>query len=75
MVFFFTNLQIFNYKHILPGDWVQMNSAKPLPINCVVAGLEVSENYKGPLYIGRKQIENELVIGKVIDAWKSGYCE
>jgi hypothetical protein len=55
--------------------WVQMDPKKSLPANAVVGGGEYSQNYRGPLYIGRKQIGNELVIGKVIDAWKSGYCE
>lgn len=52
-----------------------MDPSKSLPDNCHVGGYEESENYTGPLYIGRKQIEQELVIGKVIDKWKSGYCE
>jgi hypothetical protein len=55
--------------------WVQMDPSKSLPANAVVGGGEYSQNYRGPLYIGRKQIGMELVVGKVIDAWKSGYCE
>jgi hypothetical protein len=55
--------------------WVQMDPLKTLPTNCVVGGSESNQNFRGPLYIGRKQIGNELVVGKVIDAWKSGYCE
>ena len=57
------------------GNWVGMNPSKKLPSNCIAGGIEDSESYKGPLYIGRKHIGNELVIGKVIDTWKSGYCE
>ena len=57
------------------GNWVRMTPSKKLPLNCIAGGMEDSESYKGPLYIGRKRIGNELVIGKVIDAWKSGYCE
>ena len=52
-----------------------MDPSKNLPQGCVLGGIEQSKNYKGPLYIGRKQIENELVIGKVINDWKSGYCK
>lgn len=52
-----------------------MDPSKALPSDCIVGGLEQSDNYKGPLYIGRKQIDNELLIGKVIDSWKSGYCK
>lgn len=52
-----------------------MTPSKTLPDNCHVGGYEDSENYKGPLYIGRAKIENELVIGKVIAKWKFGYCE
>lgn len=56
-------------------NWVAMNPSKALPSDCHVGGYEKSSNYDGPLYIGRKQIGNELVIGKVIDSWKKGYCE
>lgn len=52
-----------------------MDPSVSLPDNCHVGGYEESENYQGPLYIGRKMIEEELVIGKVIDKWKSGYCK
>jgi hypothetical protein len=62
-------------NEVLCWEWVQMSPRKVLPSNCVAGGIEDSPNYKGPLYIGRKQIDNELVIGKVIDAWKTGYCE
>lgn len=51
--------------------WIEMNPTKSLPRNCVVGGQEGDL----VLHIGRKQIDNELVIGKVIDSWKSGYCE
>jgi hypothetical protein len=53
--------------------WELMNPNKNLPLDCIIGGYEESDNYKGPLHIGRKTIDNELVIGKVIDAWKSGY--
>jgi hypothetical protein len=62
-------------NEVLCQEWVQMSPKKILPSNCVAGGIEDSQNYKGPLYIGRKQIDNELVIGKVIDVWKTGYCE
>jgi hypothetical protein len=56
-------------------EWIPMDPSKSLPVNAVVGGSEDSENFKALLYVGRKQIDNELVVGKVIDAWKSGYCE
>lgn len=52
-----------------------MDKNAALPTNCVVGGNEESDNYKGLLYIGRKQIDNELTIGKIIGSWKVGYCE
>lgn len=52
-----------------------MDPSKSLPKDCHVGGYEESEYYKGPVYIGRKRIGNEVVIGKVIDSWKSGYCK
>lgn len=52
-----------------------MDPSKSPSSDCIVGGLEQSDNYKGPLYVGRKQIDSELVIGKVIDSWKSGYCK
>lgn len=52
-----------------------MDPSKSLTSDCLVGGYEESDNFKGSLYIGRKRIDSELTIGKVIDAWKSGYCE
>lgn len=63
-----------DYQEIL-GSWVLMNPSRTLPSNCHVGGYENSKHYQGPVYIGRAQIDEELAIGKVIDSWKSGYCE
>lgn len=52
-----------------------MDPTKSFPINCVIGGQENSQNYNGTLYIGRKLIGNEMVIGKIIESWKSGYCK
>lgn len=67
-------LLIFVEKYLCQ-EWVQMDPSKSLPTNAIPGGAENSENYKGWLHIGRKQFDKELVIGKVIDSWKSGYCE
>jgi hypothetical protein len=63
------------FSEILGQEWIPMDPSKSIPPNAVVGGSENSENFKALLYVGRKQIDNELVVGKVIDAWKSGYCE
>lgn len=52
-----------------------MDPSKDLPRDCHIGGNEETSSYRGLLHIGRKQVGNELVIGKVIDSWKSGYCE
>lgn len=51
-----------------------MDPSKALPENCHTGGYEESPDYKGLLYIGRTQIDDELAVGKVIDIWKTGYC-
>lgn len=43
--------------------------------NCLIGGYETLPWYTGPLYIGRKQIESSMVIGKVNYDWKMGYCK
>lgn len=48
-----------------------MDKNKTLPSNCVSGGVEGTLT----LNIGRKQIEKELVVGKVISDWHSGYCK
>lgn len=55
--------------------WVQMNSSKSFPQNCGVGGNEKGETYTGPLYITRKQIGSEMVIGKISEGAKIAYCK
>lgn len=49
-----------------------MDPSKSLPSDCVHGGHE--KNIDG-IYIGRKRIDEELTIGKVLDGWKTGYCK
>lgn len=57
-------------------DWVKVDPSTPLPANCVVGGMEWWEDsYKGPVCIARKQIGDEMVVGKVVNTWKKGYCK
>lgn len=64
-----------SYGIINLGEWVPMKPSKELPSDCHIGGNEETASYRGSLHIGRKQFGNEVVIGKVIDSWKSGYCE
>lgn len=55
--------------------WHQMDPSKEFPANCHIGGWELSDTYNGPLYIGRKQVMQELVVGKVVVSTKLGYCK
>lgn len=52
-----------------------MDPSKEFPANCHIGGWELSDTYNGPLYIGRKQVMQELVVGKVVVPTKLGYCK
>jgi hypothetical protein len=62
-------------KKFHTNEWISFNEESSFPSNCHIGGFEKSDNFEGSTYIGRRHIDEEIVIGKVLKEWKAGYCK